>query len=264
MNYRKAVNEFRDALVPLADRHYKVVSSCITGLAILTLRLELGIEPFARQFRLDNPYINYPMVPEHVPVSLLALFSTILPLVFIFLSGVVDKRSRQTCAASILGLLFAVTATMFFTDVLKILIGNQRPDFIARCQPRPDAPRNQYVSVTDVCTTDDLVALWEGCKSTPSGHSALSFAGLGYLSFWFVRTFDLQRGSRPFYLKASGYTPFLISTYVAYTRIIDHRHHWIDVISGSISGAVIAWMSLKHTVRDSKPIEHSQPHGEIA
>lgn len=264
MNYRKAVNEFRDALVPLADSHYLVFSACLTGLVILTLPFELWIKPFAGPFRLDNPYINYPMVPEHVPVSMLALLSTILPLVFIFLSGVVDKRSRRTCAASILGLLYAVTATMFSTDVLKILFGIQRPDFIARCQPRPDAPQHQYVSVTDVCTTDNLVALWEGCKSTPSGHSALSFAGLGYLSFWFVRTFDLQRASRPFYLKVSGYTPLLISTYVAYTRIIDHRHHWSDVILGGIIGAFIAEMTLKFIIRDSKPIEHSQPYGEIA
>lgn len=262
MYYKKAWVAFQDALVPLAEPYYLVVSACLTALAILTLPLELWIKPFARHFRLENPYINYPMVPEHVPVSLLAFLSAVLPLGFIFITGMVDKRTQKTCATSILGLSFALVATLFVTDVLKILIGNQRPDFIARCQPRPDAPKNQYVSVIDVCTTDNLADLWEGCKSTPSGHSSLSFAGLGYLAFWFERTFNLKRASIPLYLRISSYAPMLISAYVGFTRIIDHKHHWVDVISGSIIGTFIAWMSLKYTAVDSKAIQHSQSHNE--
>jgi diacylglycerol diphosphate phosphatase / phosphatidate phosphatase len=71
-------------------------------------------------------------------------------------------------------------------------------DLISRCLPSPglkDSPVWGLSNYT-ICTQVDEYILRDGFRSFPSGHASLSFAGLGFLSFYLVGKFRLwdERG----------------------------------------------------------------------
>ncbi|EDR07742.1 uncharacterized protein LACBIDRAFT_298246 [Laccaria bicolor S238N-H82] len=107
----------------------------------------------------------------------------------------------------------------------------------------------------------------DGFRSFPSGHSSLSFAGLGFLSFYLagkLHLFDkrghavrslfpfISSGIRLTYERNGtqgkawlSLTPFAGAALVAISRTMDYRHHWHDVLVGSIIGTVLAYFSYR-------------------
>jgi diacylglycerol diphosphate phosphatase/phosphatidate phosphatase len=127
--------------------------------------------------QLHDPTISYlhtPLTEQKVPVSLLWKLSVMLPLVILAplaafpARGV--SRGEQLCALW-LGLCTSIATSYVCVNIVKVAVGRPRPDFLARCMPTPEG----------VCTGVASVVA-EGRKSFPSGHSAFSFAGLGYAS----------------------------------------------------------------------------------
>lgn len=89
------------------------------------------------------------------------------------------------------------------TQFTKVTVGRPRPgmqhlyfisvsganpayiDVIDRCQPRSGTIDPTFgLSTAAICTQTDLSLLKDGFRSFPSGHSSLSFAGLGFLAFY--------------------------------------------------------------------------------
>lgn len=232
-------------------RFYILTSVFLVIVCICTVPFETVLTPHARKFRLDNKWIQYPYVAqEHVPASTLFLLAAVLPMVVIGYKAFYSAQHRRGTAISMLGLFASLVITWNIIDVAKIFIGNQRPDFIARCIPKPDTPTDKLVRVVDVCTNKDFRKLWEGCKSTPSGHSSLSFAGLGFLAihlhFALKPAHPDSRQNK--YLHFIPLIPLVIAMLIALSRIIDHKHHWIDIISGGIIGSSVACLSYKYIV----------------
>jgi len=246
-----ALDALRHAVEPLADRRHLATAGLVTAFALVGAPFEWLLKPLARQFRLDNPQIAYPYAAEHVPAPLLAFLVVVLPIGALVLSGAASARFRRHSAVSLLGFALSLTATFFVCNVLKFLIGNQRPDFLARCMPKPGISKDVYVTVEAVCTNPDMGSVWEGCRSTPSGHSALSFASMGFLTLWLGATFEVER--RPRSARLAALLPMALAVFVAYTRIIDHKHHWVDVIGGGLLGGATAYVSYFYAVQDSKP-----------
>jgi hypothetical protein len=89
--------------------------------------------------------------------------------------------SPQIFSAVVLGLALTGSVTQF----VKITVGRPRPDIIDRCQP-PAGSADPPFGLTDwtICTQTDIKILRDGFRSFPSGHSSMSFAGLGFLSFY--------------------------------------------------------------------------------
>lgn len=97
-------------------------------------------------------------------------------------------------------------------------------------------------------------------KSFPSGHSSLSFCGLGLLSFYLERRFGVSslrawrqdsvsgelvmtqtRAVRLERIKSIFcYSPILLAGFIAVSRIVDNKHFPADVVGGSILGAAVA------------------------
>lgn len=78
--------------------------------------------------------------------------------------------------------------------------------------------------------------LIDGLRSTPSGHSSISFSGLLYLTLWLLGQFKLlqpRSSSRYIYNYLVVFSPLLLATYVALSRTQDYRHHFADIILGS-------------------------------
>ncbi|KAI0818770.1 phosphatidic acid phosphatase type 2/haloperoxidase [Irpex lacteus] len=98
----------------------------------------------------------------------------------------------------------------------------------------------------DICTADrDTYKFNDGWRSFPSGHSSLSFAGLGFLSFYLagkLHLFDRQAYTFKVWLSI---TPLIGATLVAVSRTMDYRHHWQDVLTGSILGLVLSYLAYR-------------------
>ncbi|KAG8992495.1 hypothetical protein FRB94_011542 [Tulasnella sp. JGI-2019a] len=142
---------------------------------------------------------------------------------------------------SSLGCFLALALTGSIVDAIKICVGRPRPDLIDRCQPQSGSADAPIFGLSNhgICTRTDL--LKDGFRSFPSGHSAFSFAGLGFLSFYLsgkLHLFD-RRGYTGKAWIALG--PLLGAALVAVSRTMDNRHHWHDVTVGSILGITVAF-----------------------
>ncbi|KAK7202556.1 PAP2 domain protein [Myxozyma melibiosi] len=214
-------------------------------------------EPSYSRFSLSDITLQYPIAdPETVPYGLAVVYSIIVPLAVIVLWPLVVDHFRYHSSfssrlwdvnAGILGLLLSEAITLVITTSLKEIVGRPRPDAIARCMPEDGATDASPYGLSDitVCTQPDKDILAEGFRSWPSGHSSTAFAGLGYLSFYLAGKLSLYDNKGEVWKATAVMFPFLGAAAIATSRVKDHRHHGTDVLTGSIMGFVIAWMSYR-------------------
>ncbi len=229
-----------------------------------------------RLFRLDDPSIANSHHPDTVPVWAVFVLLIPIPVTFIFIytaghwgpEAIRHRRSAANFFFPLLGLLTTIGVASMLTNVLKVLVGRLRPDFLDRCKPmQHPIPALQVGKVlwynSTICTTTDTILLQAGRTSFPSGHTTDSFAGCVYLSlflFWnlfllpapwpFLRGEESQYESRwkcaNFGLTMPSFffvtTPVVISTIVGVSRISDHRHNPSDVLAGALVGTLAAFL----------------------
>ncbi|KAK9762865.1 hypothetical protein K7432_010982 [Basidiobolus ranarum] len=209
------------------------------------------IPPFHRDFSLQNKSISYPFKEkEIVPIWLGAIFAFVVPLVVLVFIALAIKRSPYDCHNALLGLCLSLSLALMFTDVLKITVGRQRPDFIARCQVRYEngqPPQDPLLglSTTSICTQTDEYIFKDGIKSFPSAHTSLGFGGLGFLSLYLagkLHLFDERGHTYKSFLVA---LPLIGALLIGISRICDYRHHWSDVFIGAIIGLSTATFSYR-------------------
>ncbi|KAL7411444.1 phosphatidic acid phosphatase type 2/haloperoxidase [Mrakia frigida] len=198
-------------------------------------------------------------VEERVPAALLLGISLLFPLASVLLISLFVMRSTWDAHNSALSVLMSWTVSGIVTQVIKIMVGRPRPDLLDRCVPyagAQDAPIYGLSNYT-VCTQTDAFILNDGFKSFPSGHSSLSFAGLGLLAFYLSGKLHLfsTRGH-----KARAWLallPLLAGIMVAVSRTMDNRHHWQDVLVGSLLGLSISFITYRGYY---PPLAHRHSH----
>lgn len=148
----------------------------------------------------------------------------------------------------------ALPITAVVTNIIKILVGRPRPDFVHRCfpttfvhgnQPSMDAFENLVTQGTSsVCEKINLFThseIRDGLKSFPSGHTAYfacvcMIAGLYY------------------FIKSRKFNSDIVETllillplpiFVAITRVVDSRHHSGDVVAGLVLGYSIGFIAFR-------------------
>merc|ERR1712106_1079993 len=88
-----------------------------------------------------------------------------------------------------------------------------------------------------------LLRVNDSMKSFPSGHSQLAlFAAL------FVIVYISKRGSNILLNLLNlllQTVALLLATYCAYSRLTDHRHHLVDVLTGSVLGIILGIFTAK-------------------
>ncbi|WVF67986.1 hypothetical protein IAT40_002748 [Kwoniella sp. CBS 6097] len=201
-----------------------------------------------REFSLTDTTIQHTYAEhERVPPNLLAFVSVGVPLIFLVPLSTFMARNSWDIHNSVLGLVMSYTMTGVVTQVVKMSVGRPRPDLIARCLPAAGAADHPVfgLSTVDICTSTNMHVLNDGFKSFPSGHSSLSFAGLGYLSLYLAGKMHLwdRRGHRT--RAWFALSPLLGGTMVAISRTEDNRHHWQDVLVGSLLGLFMSWVSYR-------------------
>jgi diacylglycerol diphosphate phosphatase/phosphatidate phosphatase len=117
-----------------------------------------------------------------------------------------------------------LVATMLLTEVSKVAISRERPDYADRLKRGLD---------------DDL--LNDGRKSFWSGHSSMSFASATFLSLQLADfALDDGRSLGTAALLWGGATVLITSAgLVANSRLDDGRHHLSDVLVGAVVGTFI-------------------------
>ncbi|KAF7322864.1 acidPPc domain-containing protein [Mycena chlorophos] len=180
------------------------------------------------------PLIRRFAVHERVPDWALYIIAVASPAILQALIDLVTLRSWWDLHNGWLGLALSLSITGSITQVVKITVGRPRPDILDRCQP-PAGTVDPVFGLSDssICTTQLL--LEDGFRSFPSGHSSLSFAGLGFLAFYLAGKLHL--------FDKRGYVAS--AALVAISRTMDSRHHWEDVLTGSILGTTVAYFSYR-------------------
>lgn len=200
-------------------------------------------KPFERQFTINDLTLSHPFTEhERVTDKMLFVYSFVLPLltaaIMIAIFG--DPKHRLYLVyISVLGLSLSVSLTSLFTNFIKNWIGRLRPDFLVRCQPKKGLPIDTLFYASEVCTSKFPDVLLDGFRATPSGHSSQSFAGLGYFYLWLCGQLLTESQSTGLWRKIFAFIPLLGASLIALSRTQDYRHHFVDVILGSILGYAI-------------------------
>ncbi|EMG47288.1 DPP1 Diacylglycerol pyrophosphate phosphatase 1 [Candida maltosa Xu316] len=221
---------------------WRVSDIFLVAVFVVVFFITPKLKPFHRQFTLDDTTIQHPFAErETVNVIELFIYSTVTPIIITFVTALIltaPKYKIYNTYVATLGLFLSVLITSVVTDISKNWIGRLRPDFLARCEPDKEAPRNQLVSI-EVCTTSDMHRLEDGFRTTPSGHSSISFAGLFYLTLFLLgqtQAWNTKTGSLR---TVVCFIPFMVAAWIALSRTQDYRHHFVDVFIGSCLGLVI-------------------------
>ncbi|PHH63922.1 hypothetical protein CDD81_5370 [Ophiocordyceps australis] len=220
-------------------------------LFIWILIVNMG-EPFHRLFFLDDHAISYPHADhERVTSSMGFVYGFFVPFILLSAWNLLHPRSSVfKLQASLISLSISALVTLCITDTVKNLVGRPRPDLLARCQPDRASLQPGVPLSIDVCTTPHDASLHDGWRSFPSGHSSFSFAGLGYLSFFFagqLRVFRPARdgGGRDLVRAMLCLMPLIGAAFIAISRWEDYRHDAIDITTGTVLGFCIAYWSYR-------------------
>ncbi|CCE81652.1 Piso0_002315 [Millerozyma farinosa CBS 7064] len=226
---------------------WRFTDAILIGLLLVTTVWAENLKPFERQFYVNDVTISHPFAEhERVPVTDLMMYAFWMPLGVIVTVAVVVTTSRNkiyVTYVSAMGLFISTLMAGIVTDILKNFIGRHRPDFLARCVPREDAPLNTMVFAQDVCTTDNIPRLLDGFRTTPSGHSSISFAGLTYLSLWLAGQSVAANEYSGAWRTILSFAPTLGAALIALSRTEDYRHHFVDILIGSCLGLAISFWS---------------------
>ncbi|KAI6150184.1 PAP2-domain-containing protein [Pisolithus thermaeus] len=206
-----------------------------------------SVHGFRREFSVDDETLRFPYaVHERVPTWALYMIALVAPIVIQFLVNLVTIRSFWDFHNSVLGLILGLAITGAITQFSKITTGRPRPDVLSRCMPTDGSQDPIYGLSTDaICTQTDNAIMIDGWRSFPSGHSSLSFAGLGFLSFYLagkMHLFDKRGHAHKAWISLA---PFSGAALVAISRTMDYRHHWQDVVAGAILGTAIAYFTYR-------------------
>ncbi|KAJ3161675.1 hypothetical protein HDU86_006445 [Geranomyces michiganensis] len=225
---------------------------------VLSVFLDNVPEPFHRDFRLDDPRISHPYRSETVPswMGWIIAFGGAAAIVLTSCAVRAWRMSRghnytedwKTVMGwdmhhAALGTILAVALTQFLTNVLKLMIGVLRPDFLARCQPSLLEPQT--------CTNTNASMIRDGRMSFPSGHSGRVAAGLGFAMWYLIAAtgaavMDQRRPEGRVWKLLVCVIPLLMIAAMATNRLQRNRHHVPDVCVGAALGLAISFICYRY------------------
>uniref|UniRef100_A0A667ZKA2 Phospholipid phosphatase 1 n=1 Tax=Myripristis murdjan TaxID=586833 RepID=A0A667ZKA2_9TELE len=229
---------------------FSLIASLLAGLpfAILTVQHK----PFQRGFFCNDDSIKYPLKEDTISYQLLGgimIPITVLTMIFgeclsVYLNRIKSKSSfcnnYVACVYKAVGtFLFGAAMSQSLTDIAKYSIGRLRPHFLDVCKPdwsHINCTLGDYIE--DFTCTGDKRMVNEGRLSFYSGHSSFSMYCMMFLALYLQARLQtewarLLRPTLQFFLIAA-------SVYTGLSRVSDYKHHWSDVLTGLLQGALMA------------------------
>jgi diacylglycerol diphosphate phosphatase/phosphatidate phosphatase len=227
-----------------------------------------GAQPFNRQFSLNDLTISHPFATVERVTGVQCIWIALgIPFIVILVVTLVHARKLRyshqqlyhNLQLAVLGLILSLAISGVVTDILKNWIARPRPDFLDRCGPKVGTPTAILVNI-DVCTAPyGTRILIDGMRSTPSGHSSISFSGLLFLTLWMMGQFKIFHTKQPMYKIIIACSPLGLATYIALSRTQDYRHHFVDIILGTLIGCIFASLSYSRYFNEQETEDQSTP-----
>uniref|UniRef100_H3DDD4 Phospholipid phosphatase 2b n=1 Tax=Tetraodon nigroviridis TaxID=99883 RepID=H3DDD4_TETNG len=223
---------------------------CVIAAALPFIIMNIVYKPYERGVYCDDESIKYPIKPDTITHGMLAAV-TISCTVIIISSGEAylvysRKLYSNTHFNQYVAALYKVVGTFLFgaavsqslTDLAKFTIGRPRPYFMAVCAPKACVGYMQEINCTG-----RLQDVTEARLSFYSGHSSFGMYCMLFLALYVqarlaAKWARLLRPTIQFFLVA-------FAVYVGYTRVSDYKHHWSDVLTGLLQGALVAALNVR-------------------
>ncbi|XP_034026484.1 phospholipid phosphatase 1-like [Thalassophryne amazonica] len=229
--------------------------TCLILVGLPFFILTLQHNPFKRGFFCDDESIRYPLRDDTISYQLLGEVMIPFTLIVIIcgecLSVYMSQIKHQSmgsyyvsCIYKVVGsYLFGAAVSQSLTDIAKYSIGRLRPNFLAVCKPVWDqinCKAGGYIE-NFTCTGDKFL-VEESRVSFYSGHSSFSMYCMVFLVLYIharlrSRWARLLRPTIQFFL-------ILAALYVGLSRVSDYKHHWSDVFTGLLQGAIVAILTV--------------------
>ncbi|CAG9829491.1 unnamed protein product [Diabrotica balteata] len=226
----------------------------VSSFAVLMIvLLEFGTIPAVQQgFYCGDPLISHKYTGDTIHPVTLGLTAPALVIVMVLVTELLAHQSfRQINWHAVVFYVseatVGATLTLLVTSIGKVLVGEHRPHFLTTCQP--DTAENCSIGTfieTFTCKSTEFAPsfLVDSSLSFPSGHSSIA---------WYIGIFSAYVVHVRMTTVNSGYImrPFLISFCLTWSmvcslsRITDRRHHWWDVLAGTVLGIVFAAYTIK-------------------
>ncbi|XP_033929082.1 phospholipid phosphatase 1 isoform X1 [Melopsittacus undulatus] len=227
-----------------------VICVVLAGLPLGVLNLA-KIKPYQRGFFCNDDSIKYPFHDSTITSTVLYTVGFTLPIFSIILgetlsvfcnhlhsNSFVRNNYIATIYKAIGTFIFGAAASQSLTDIAKYSIGRLRPHFLAVCQPDWTRINCSLGYIENFSCQGDKAKISEGRLSFYSGHSSFSMYCMLFLALYLQARMkgDWARLLRP----TIQFGLIAASIYVGLSRVSDYKHHWSDVLTGLIQGAVVA------------------------
>ncbi|OUM57600.1 hypothetical protein PIROE2DRAFT_17361 [Piromyces sp. E2] len=168
-----------------------------------------------------------------------------------------------------------------YLSIKKNFAGRYRPDFLAYCDVDFKKVEQQflyYQNITGGISLDhygprklfntticrgERSKIESEQKSFPSGHSSFAFVTMTYLTLYLAGQLRIFEGKGRAWKCFIVTIPLFFASYVPFSRLMNYRHHWQDVLAGSLIGiffGVVVYYFFYPSLRDpncDKPIKRS-------
>ncbi|CAH8607855.1 unnamed protein product [Heterobilharzia americana] len=252
---------------PLICGIVRVVSDLAIIVTLIVINTVLqNIDPYRMGYFPQDESIKKPYKSSTISSTILYIVSALLIVITIIVGEVVFglktlKTTRRKIPVilypiydSLIVAFFGYFATIGLTDVGKVAFGRLRPNFVDACQPS-NLVNTSLGFISDyTCSKSNARPLM---KSFPSGHTSVAIYSAIFLCLYIQLRFAHYRIFPG--IRIIVQMIFLaLGLVVSYSRIIDNKHHWSDVLVGGLLGFLLALSTLfylpnwNHTVFPSE------------